>query len=1099
MNRSVHADGGSDPFPVLAAEATPEGPYVDPHPITGKPRVCGQHAAGRREGEWRWFSDDGALVRRAHYRAGLLDGAVERFHENGKPCERGEYREGRRHGTWTRFNASGVRQSEAGYDNGLRHGPADEYYPSGQLAVRCFYENDGMTDSPVKYHQNGRIKSRTDNEVQQTFFEDGTLSLEYPLKRGEYHGKARSFNEDGSPDFECEYVMGVKHGVETVWTDGKPAVTRYLCGVPEQKLKGDALKKLAGKLAKKRDSYERGDLLREIADGYSEATRLLWHLVREGLYDAAKTPDMWDDLAKDLAISGADVVAFLSSIKKFDVGDYTSNRFLPFWPETLDELVCNVYATDPGPIDAALETLPVLVRDGVRTVRARFGHDERGRFGRDMAFELATQHIEGIGSTRWGRDGQAREVRWFRDGALREVNIGQTHDADLPNAAFREFIELFTTREAFDAAVTKLVFKATERLPVGRVTETLRQAKPSEFEKLLTADRIPSDRLSFVLELRRDPPETLLEWAKKSRYAGTAETLAALAIVRAAEAGGPIPIEADALLATGAGIEEVREPWRYVRAEIKTQGDWLEQQPGQIFEQLRFGEPAAITSRQFDIYRRALAALPEDRAEAILKRLIVVENCGGADNAVALAAPCLTPALADQILAFVKQREPTFYGNSKRLALGLSCLPSTILPALFAAARKAPKGLRAFYERALLYSLAAAACRGEPWDAAFDEVITFGPGAKRDEFPFDGDYEHALRVILRALPTDRALAVFRRAWAQKAEIALRTFVGVGHHRTEEVLRPALELLIADKLKIASVAEGWIREAIALLREDGPRLVHWVLGRRKTEHDAITSAFWQCLGAEYWRALEEEAETLEGEAEEHYADPIARERLAELDEVLDELGRKGPTTPIYAVVPGKLGECGFNQIGGAPRGIAAADWPLAPDGDPMQFLFMIDVADLPELGKRLNKKDCRAVAMFVSSADHNQAWEPGNDEVALRFLDETELAALAGPLPEGAKLLEQRGFSWRKVNVPKAVFDLDPDDDEDESERTAQLRRIRTRVYQLGARALGHPIWLQEGQWDGDFLLQFDETFVPMNLGDCGVMYVFGDTAFWQCH
>lgn len=34
---------------------------------------------------------------------------------------------------------------------------------------------------------------------------------------------------------------------------------------------------------------------------------------------------------------------------------------------------------------------------------------------------------------------------------------------------------------------------------------------------------------------------------------------------------------------------------------------------------------------------------------------------------------------------------------------------------------------------------------------------------------------------------------------------------------------------------------------------------------------------------------------------------------------------------------------------------------------------------------------------------------------------------------------------------------------------------------------------------GGFLLQLDEAFCPINLGDQGVMYVFGDTAFWQCY
>lgn len=30
-------------------------------------------------------------------------------------------------------------------------------------------------------------------------------------------------------------------------------------------------------------------------------------------------------------------------------------------------------------------------------------------------------------------------------------------------------------------------------------------------------------------------------------------------------------------------------------------------------------------------------------------------------------------------------------------------------------------------------------------------------------------------------------------------------------------------------------------------------------------------------------------------------------------------------------------------------------------------------------------------------------------------------------------------------------------------------------------------------------MQFDEGFVDVNLGDMGVMYVFEDSAFWQCH
>lgn len=41
--------------------------------------------------------------------------------------------------------------------------------------------------------------------------------------------------------------------------------------------------------------------------------------------------------------------------------------------------------------------------------------------------------------------------------------------------------------------------------------------------------------------------------------------------------------------------------------------------------------------------------------------------------------------------------------------------------------------------------------------------------------------------------------------------------------------------------------------------------------------------------------------------------------------------------------------------------------------------------------------------------------------------------------------------------------------------------------------------MQEEQHGGALIAQFDRSFVDINLGDMGVMYVFEDTAFWQCH
>ena len=82
-----------------------------------------------------------------------------------------------------------------------------------------------------------------------------------------------------------------------------------------------------------------------------------------------------------------------------------------------------------------------------------------------------------------------------------------------------------------------------------------------------------------------------------------------------------------------------------------------------------------------------------------------------------------------------------------------------------------------------------------------------------------------------------------------------------------------------------------------------------------------------------------------------------------------------------------------------------------------------------------------------------------------------------------------------VEVPRKVFAISHGDGEDPA-----LHELRGLVYQARGRVLGSPIWLQDDAHPGSaFHLQFDEGFASVNLGDCGVMYVFDDTAFWQCH
>ncbi len=240
---------------------------------------------------------------------------------------------------------------------------------------------------------------------------------------------------------------------------------------------------------------------------------------------------------------------------------------------------------------------------------------------------------------------------------------------------------------------------------------------------------------------------------------------------------------------------------------------------------------------------------------------------------------------------------------------------------------------------------------------------------------------------------------------------------------------------------------------------------------------------------------------------------------------------------------------LNQVFGAPVGVTADNWPTysglpelmrqsgTVDFEPgdlrMEHICTIDLKQLPTLRP---PPGARALQLYMSSAGYNEAWEPGTPHTQVAFLGEDDLAAgpFTGELPQRSRTKEARRFTLVPVAVPSAVFGS--------SDREGPLGELRKAIYGAPARFGGEPIWLQgdpdesadydggdyededgeeeeDGEGDADegdadeqpatrplgirggggFYGQFDEEFVDVNLGDCGIMYVFGDDAHWQCH
>lgn len=199
------------------------------------------------------------------------------------------------------------------------------------------------------------------------------------------------------------------------------------------------------------------------------------------------------------------------------------------------------------------------------------------------------------------------------------------------------------------------------------------------------------------------------------------------------------------------------------------------------------------------------------------------------------------------------------------------------------------------------------------------------------------------------------------------------------------------------------------------------------------------------------------------------------------------GMAGKKEAIYFLAPYDKKKApkdvGYHRRGGLPPGVSADDWPTFKE-TPMVHLFTLDLAELPELRKKLKGKP-RTLSFFVANPDENEAFEADNDETAVVTRSEKD-AKTEGEAPDEAEVRDLSWFTTTRVEVPGGAW---------------ARGSLRSAIYGESARALGKPVWLQdeEGDPNATFVMQFDETFVDVNLGDMGVMYVFENGGFWQCH
>jgi antitoxin component YwqK of YwqJK toxin-antitoxin module/CHAT domain-containing protein len=242
-----------------------EGQWVYRFENTGKVKTTGAFLADEREGEWKYFYEDGTPSGIENFSKGVLNGAVINNYSNGNISDQGTYVEGKLGGFRQEYYESGKIKIEANYKDGVKEGPYKEFFENGTVKEEAYRKNgnyhglykvyhpngvlqakvemsDGLYYGPLTfYYDNGKVQSESyykgsslDGSIK-FYSREGKFYVSGNYKNGKEHGKWVYYDSlTGKKTLVGNYVNGKKNGK---WfnfeTDKKPKVDYYIMGFHE--------------------------------------------------------------------------------------------------------------------------------------------------------------------------------------------------------------------------------------------------------------------------------------------------------------------------------------------------------------------------------------------------------------------------------------------------------------------------------------------------------------------------------------------------------------------------------------------------------------------------------------------------------------------------------------------------------------------------------------------------------------------------------------------------------------------------------------------------------------------------------------------------
>ncbi|PKQ70742.1 toxin-antitoxin system YwqK family antitoxin [Raineya orbicola] len=951
-------------------------------------------------------------------------------------------------GEWTFYSENGIIQSKGSYEKGQWHGPWEWYNDEGILREKGSYKNGQLHGHHIWFFQNGKVniegyydEGHYSGEWK-WYNEEGILVQRSHYEQGKLHGISEIFNDDGSTREVNHYHNGVKHGEQIIFQGGKKKVTHYEMGFPA--LKETAIQKLAEKIRSKKDHYQKQDVIIK-KFGYDGLVPVFWYLVDNNHIELDA------DIVRDIASEGAEVFftapRVLKILQKIDLNpSYRTAGLTKYWSTYLDRMVFYAYLDNPRLFDEQFETFTKQAKKGYCLVMARAGKPFPETYKKEILQDIAEQvALFGyVGKAINDKNGIQETLYSITENQISEFNIINNEDKSF-NSQFYKFLENFGSQREWQNALLSACLNPNANIIIERCLDAFKIANIEQFCQIIKRIYSGYSKIYELFALRDfsieelEKAASLLDegWRKGFR----AEIAIVMAILKLQKQSKPVPTWYD---------------------------EWLE------LNGFYWGETNGIKLDGLSYLLQALQSFDKERVQKIILKKLQDEY-----EWVKIFAfiNFLDTNTQDQIFTqLLKLEEKNLYNNLP-IILALKDADLSYLEKQLA---KVPSNTIAcdILVASIVLHLADLVGKKGSWNEKYDKYISIHVW-KPD---YQDDFEHYLlpyyKQVTSYIDTERLEKILLPQINPQESTFARVFGLFNEATSIQLLQKAAEALASASNLVISKAQKYVYYFVVDYRESiSPVFVEIAL--QKNVNNEVKKWFQDGFGdAKYGQILQKLGMKPTSQS-------LSRAEItAQLIEEYFKLKPNEPSTTIYYLEPlhNQKPEVNYlNYVGGKA--------PISDDLIPkvgkkkMEHIFTLDIRTVPLLAERL-PKDTAALSFFVLNPDNNHAYQPFNKSTKTLFLKESDILK-----PES--LADSYTFSIKELKVPKEIFRY---------ECSQEAQEIRKKVYQASCYVLGEPMWVQgEEHEEGNFLLQFDENFAPVNLGDNGLMYVFEDTAFWQCY